>query len=122
MTNISNRFADFANPPGGQAGRSNQIEIIDNKSAFGRSRLALASFKTMDKARNFFEYCNTIFIRFMFLMTDEALTSLGKKVPDIMDYSSENKLVDFTKNLDQQLFDLVGLSDEEVAYIVSVVG
>ena len=39
-----------------------------------------------------------------------------------MDYSSENKLVDFTKNLDQQLFDLVGLSDEEVAYIVSVVG
>lgn len=58
----------------------------------------------------------------MFLMTDEALTSLGKKVPDIMDYSSENKLVDFTKNLDQQLFDLVGLSDEEVAYIVSVVG
>lgn len=82
----------------------------------------LASFKTMDKARNFFEYCNTIFIRFMFLMTDEALTSLGKKVPDIMDYSSENKLVDFTKNLDQQLFDLVGLSDEEVAYIVSVVG
>lgn len=108
--------------PGGQAGRSNQIEIIDDKSAFGRSRLALASFKTIDKARNFFEYCNTIFIRFMFLMTDEALTSLGKKVPDIMDYSSGNKLVDFTKNLDQQLFELVGLSDEEVAYIVSVVG
>ena len=58
----------------------------------------------------------------MFLMTDETLTSLGKKVPYIMDYSSENKLVDFIKNLDQKLFDLVGLSDEEVAYIVSVVG
>ena len=58
----------------------------------------------------------------MFLMTDESLTSLGKKVPDVMDYSFENTLIDFTKDLDQQLFKLVGLSDEEVAYIVSVVG
>lgn len=39
----------------------------------------------------------------MFLMTDETLTSLDKKVPYIMDYSSENKLVDFT-NLQRTLY------------------
>ena len=108
--------------PGGQAGRSNQIEIIDNHSAFGRSRVALASFKTMEEAQNFFNYCNTKLIKFMFLMTDEALSSLGKKVPDVMDYSFGNTLIDFTGDLNKQLYQLVGLSDEEVAYIMSVVG
>ena len=58
----------------------------------------------------------------MFLMTDEALSSLGKKVPDVMDYSFGNTLIDFTGDLNKQLYQLVGLSDEEVAYIMSVVG
>ncbi len=106
---------------GGQK-RDNQIEVIDNHSAFGRSRVALSSFKTMEEARNFFNYCNTKLIKFMFLMTDESLTSLGKKVPDVTDYSSGNTLIDFTGDLDNQLYQLVGLTDEEVAYIVSVVG
>jgi type II restriction/modification system DNA methylase subunit YeeA len=55
-------------------------------------------------------------------MTDEALTSLGKKVPDMMDYSNKNKLIDFSKDLNEQLYKLVDLTDEEVAYIESVVG
>lgn len=63
---------------GGQK-RDNQIEVIDNHSAFGRSRVALGSFKTEKEAQNFFKYCRTNIIRFMFLMTDESLTSLGKK-------------------------------------------
>ena len=103
--------------PGGQAGRSNQIEIIDNKSAFGRSRVALASFKTEIEAKNFFNYANTNLIRFMFLMTDEALTSLGKKVPDILNYTNENKFIDFTKDLNLQLYNLVGLEPEEIDFI-----
>ena len=107
--------------PGGQAGRSNQIEIIDNHSAFGRSRVALGSFKTQNEAQNFYNYANTDLIRFMFLMTDEALTSLGKKVPDIMDYSNQNKLIDFSKDLNKQLYELVGLLPEEISFIESKV-
>ena len=107
--------------PGGQAGRSNQIEIIDNHSAFGRSRVALGSFKIQNEAQNFYNYANTDLIRFMFLMTDEALTSLGKKVPDIMDYSNKNKLIDFSKDLNKQLYELVGLSPEEISFIESKV-
>jgi hypothetical protein len=105
---------------GGQK-RDNQIEIIDNHSAFGRSRVALGSFKTKEEAQNFYNYCNTGLVRFMFLMTDVALTSLGKKVPDIMDYSNKNKLLDFSKDLNKQLNELVGLSAEEVAFIESKV-
>ena len=105
---------------GGQK-RDNQIEIIDNHSAFGRSRVALGSFKTEKEAQNFFNYCRTVLIRFMFLMTDESLTSLGKKVPDILDYTDDNDILDFSKDLNKQLYKLVGLSDGEIAYIESVV-
>lgn len=105
---------------GGQK-RDNQIEIIDNHSAYGRSRVALGSFKTKEEAENFYAYNNAILIRFMYLMTDEALTSLAKKVPDIMDYTSANKLIDFKKDLNQQLYQLVGLTDDEIQYVESTV-
>lgn len=104
---------------GGQK-RDNQIEIIDNHSAFGRSRVALGTFKTKQEAINFYNYCCTNLIRFMFLMTDESLTSLGKKVPDILDYSGHNKIIDFDKELNAQLNELFELSPEEVTYIENV--
>ena len=101
---------------GGQK-RDWQLAIIDNHSAFGRSRVALGSFKTKVEAENFYKFCRTALVRFMFLMTDEALTSLGKKVPDLMDYTNKNPLVDFTKDLDDQLNKLVGLTKDEIEYI-----
>ena len=101
---------------GGQK-RDSHIGIVDNHSAFGRSRVALGSFKTKDEAENFFKYCRTYLVRFMFLMTDESLTSLGKKVPDIMDYTSANTIVDFTKDLNEQLYKAVGLTQEEINYV-----
>ena len=57
----------------------------------------------------------------MFLMTDEALTSLGKKVPDILNYEFTNKLIDFTKDLNMQLYDLVNLSKDEIVYVENVI-
>lgn len=105
---------------GGQK-RYNQIEIIDNHSVFGRARVAINSFKTKQEAANFYKYAQTYLIRFMFLMTDEALTSLGKRVPDLMDYSSNNKFVDFSKPLDKQLYSLFELDEEEINYIEKTV-
>ena len=101
---------------GGQK-RDNQLEIIDNHSAFGRSRLALKSFNTYEEAKNFFDYVNSYFIRYAFLLTDEALTSLGKEVPDIGDYTDGNQLLDFKRNIDAQLCQLFCISDEEFAYM-----
>jgi hypothetical protein len=102
---------------GGQHNRDNQIAIMDNHSAFGRSRVALKSFKTEKEAENFLNYAKTNLIRFAFLMTDEALSSLAKKVPDICDYKDSNGLLDFNGNLDDQLYHLFDLSDDEIKYI-----
>ena len=57
----------------------------------------------------------------MFLMTDEALTSLGKKVPDILNYQSTNQYIDFSKDLNNQLYKLVGLSEEEILYVENTI-
>ena len=101
---------------GGQK-RDNQLEIIDNHSAFGRSRLALQSFNTYEEAKNFFNYVSSYFIRYAFLLTDEALTSLGKEVPDMGDYTDDNPLIDFKKDIDAQLCQMFGISNEEFAYM-----
>ncbi len=101
---------------GGQK-RDWQIEVFDNHSAFGRARVGLGSFKTKAEAENFYAYCTTYLIRFLFLMTEESLTSLAKKVPDVLDYTKSNKLLDFTKDLNAQLYALCGLTSVEVKYI-----
>ena len=101
---------------GGQK-RDNQLEIIDNHSAFGRSRLALRSFDSYKEAKNFFDYVSSYFIRFTFLLTDEALTSLGKKVPDLQDYTDNNPLIDFKKDIDVQLCQMFEIDDDEFEYM-----
>lgn len=88
---------------GGQK-RSNQIAIVDNHSAFGRSRVALKTFATEKEARNFFKYATSEVIRFAFLLTDESLTSLAKKVPDLLDYTDTNSLIDYDKDINTQLY------------------
>lgn len=103
---------------GGQK-RDNQLEIIDNHSAFGRSRVALKSFKTEEEAKNFYNYVKSYIIRYAFLMTDENLTSLAKRVPDILNYKADNELIDFKKDIDEQLHRLIGLTNDEFQYIVN---
>lgn len=105
---------------GGQK-RDNQIAIIDNYSAFGRSRVALRSFETFDEAKNFYEYAKSYVVRYAFLMTDEALTSLGLLVPDIENYSFDNGVIDFRKNIDEQLYSKIQLTASDIAYIKDVV-
>lgn len=101
---------------GGQK-RDNQIEIVDNHSAFGRARVALGTFKSKEEAENFYAFATAPLIKFMFLMTDENLTSLGKRVPDLINYSASSSLVDFSGNLNGQLYSLVGLTSEEIEYV-----
>ena len=101
---------------GGQK-RSNQIAVLDNRSAFGRSRVALKTFETEQEARNFYTYCQTDFIRYAFLLTDEALTSLGKLVPDLLDYTDENGIIDYTQDVNAQLYRLFGIDETMQAII-----
>jgi len=101
---------------GGQK-RSNQIAIVDNHSAFGRSRVALKTFKTEKEAQNFFRYATSEIIRFAFLLTDESLTSLAKKVPDLLDYSDTNGIIDYNANIDFQLYNLFRIDKKNQLHI-----
>lgn len=104
--------------PGGQDGRSNQLEIVDNHSAFGRARVALKSFETKKEAENFKKYINCKFIRYALLLTDESLTSLAKYVPNLSNYT-DSSYIDFSKPIDDQLYKLLGLNNDEIKYIES---
>lgn len=104
---------------GGQK-RSNQIAIVDNHSAFGRSRVALKTFATEKEAKNFFKYATSEIIRFAFLLTDESLTSLAKKVPDLLDYSDDNGFVDYNGDVNAQLYKLFGIDDKNQQHIREV--
>lgn len=104
---------------GGQK-RDRQLEVVDNHSAFGRSRVALGAFDTKEEAINYYNYINSVLIKYLFLMTDEALTSLGKMVPDIGDYTKNNKIIDFSKDIDMQLYGLFKITNDEQNYISSV--
>ena len=104
---------------GGQK-RSNQLAILDNYSAFGRSRVALKTFKTEKEAKNFYHYVKSELIRFMFLMTDESLTSLAKQVPDLLDYTDDNGIVDYSGDINSQLYQLFNISEESQKHIREV--
>lgn len=106
--------------PGGQEGRDNQIEIIDDHSCFGRSRVALKSFVSKKEAENFVKYCTSKLIKFAFLMTDESLSSLAKAVPDLLDYS-DNLYINFDNDIDSQLYQLFNISESEIQYIESII-
>ena len=104
---------------GGQK-RSNQLAVLDNHSVFGRSRVALKTFKTEKEARNFYKYVKSELIRFAFLMTDESLTSLAKQVPDILDYSDMNGLINFAGDVNVQLYKLFGIEKNSQEHIRDV--
>lgn len=104
---------------GGQK-RSNQIAIVDNHSAFGRSRVALKTFATEQEARNFFKYATSELIRFAFLLTDESLTSLAKKVPDLGNYSDDNGIIDYSGDVNAQLYDYFNISKEDQKHIKEI--
>lgn len=104
---------------GGQK-RSNQITIVDNHSAFGRSRVALKTFATEKEAINFFKYATSEIIRFAFLLTDESLTSLAKKVPDLLDYSDENGIIDYNRDVNAMLYRLFDINETSQQYIQEI--
>ncbi|EMB73704.1 Eco57I restriction-modification methylase domain-containing protein [Streptococcus mutans] len=102
---------------GGQK-RDNQIEVLPKGTAFGRSRIALKAFDTKEEAYNFYKYCQSFLIRFAFLMTDENLSSLARKVPDLKDYTSKNPYINFNQDINQQLYNMFNLNKREIKYII----
>lgn len=97
------------------------MELIEKGEAFGRARVALRSFNTHSEALNFFNYLNTYIAKYAFLMTGDALTSLGKLVPDLENYKNDNNIINFSEELDEQLFKLLKLTKEEKSYVIDII-
>ncbi len=103
---------------GGQK-RRNQIEAVGPNCAFGRSRVALKVFDTEREAQNFLVYCQSELVRFMFLMTDEALNTLAQLVPDLGDYTDTGQ-IDYNGDIDTQLYALFDIDAQEQRHIRNV--
>lgn len=106
--------------PGGQDKRNNQLQVLDNYSVFGRARVALKMFDTEEEARNFYKYAQSELIRYAFLLTDEALTSFARLTPDILNYKVDNGVIDFSGDVNKQLYALFNISEKEQEYIKSI--
>lgn len=116
-------FADVASPcanAGGQK-RDWQLELLDIHSAFGRSRVALGIFKTKTEAENFMKFCQSDIVRFLFLMTDEALTTLVKEVPWFHEWKSAEGLLDFSRDINTQLCTRFKLTKPEASYVTQTI-
>ena len=69
------------------------------------------------ESKNFFKYATSEIIRFAFLLTDESLTSLAKKVPDLLDYTDANGIIDYNGDVNAQLYKLLGIDDRNQQHI-----
>ena len=82
--------------------------------------MALKTFDTEQEAQNFFKYATSEIIRFAFLLTDESLTSLAKKVPDLLNYTDDNGMIDYNGDVNDQLYELFGIDEKNQLYIKNV--
>ena len=72
---------------------------------------------TEKEAINFFKYATSEIIRFAFLLTDESLTSLAKKVPDLLTYSDENGIIDYNNDINTLLYELFRIDKKNQQHI-----
>ena len=116
-------FANVASPCANAGGlkRDWQFELLDNHSAFGRSRVALGMFKTKTEAENFMEFCQSDIVRVLSLMTDEALTTFTKEVPWFGEWKTADGLLDFNDDVNKQLCTLFKLTKPEATYVTKTI-
>ena len=73
------------------------------------------------KAENFMKFCQSDIVRFLFLMTDEALTTLAKEVPWFGEWKMADGLLDFNDDVNKQLCTLFKLTKQESSYVTKTI-
>ena len=85
------------------------------------SRLIFSAGGDALKVENFMKFCQSDIVRFLFLMTDEALTTLAKEVPWFHEWKTADGLLDFTSDINTQLCTLFKLTKPETAYVTKTI-
>ena len=67
------------------------------------------------------KFCQSNIVRFLFLMTDEALTTLEKEVPWFGEWKTADGLLDFNDDVNKQLCTLFKLTTPEASYVTKTI-
>ena len=67
------------------------------------------------------KFCQSSIVRFLFSMTDEALTTLAKEVPWFGEWKTADGLLDFNDDVNKQLCTLFMLTKPESAYVTKTI-
>lgn len=94
----------------------NKLELLDNQSAYGRSRIALGMFNTKKEAELCINYFSSYIIRWSINTVQRGMVMFGKNTPILTNYA-DNSLIDCTGDIDMQLKRLIGLTDAEFVHI-----
>jgi hypothetical protein len=73
------------------------------------------------KAENFMKFCQSDIVRFLFLMTDEALTTLAREVPWFHEWKTADGLLNFNDDVNKQLCTLFKLTKPESCYVTKTI-
>ena len=85
------------------------------------SRLIFSAGGDALKAENFMKFCQSDIVSFLFLMTDEALTTFAKEVPWFHEWKTADGLLDFNDDVNKQLCTLFKLTKPETAYVTKTI-
>lgn len=96
-----------------------KFELLEQQTAFGRSRILMGYFNTPQEAKNYLEYLNSNCVQFLVNLT-VGTANIGKFVPDFINFTN-NQLINFSKDIDNQLYTLFELTDEEIKHICNTV-
>lgn len=103
---------------------SNQEGIIDNGiiipagAAYGRSKVSIITVDTEEEITNFNTYIRTNFCKSLYKQSSGGgMTHICRFIPDLYDYTSDNTLIDWSKPIDKQIYNLCRFTQEEIDII-----
>ena len=85
------------------------------------SRLIFSAGGDALKAENYMKFCQSDIVRFLFLMTDEALTTFAKEVSWFYEWKTADGLLDFNDDVNNQLCTLFKLTKPESTYVTKTI-
>lgn len=92
---------------------------FDNMTTYGNTAVQLYTSDCEESSRNFYKYASSIFFEYCIRINIAGRKKmLGNLTPDFKDYMRTD-LVDWSGDIDTQLFTLFGFTDSEIDYIVN---
>lgn len=108
---------------GGQGGvgkdpQRERYRVIDNEHLVGESYIIVGYFDTKEEADNYCAYISSNLGRRLLEASKGGKTrKWGWFLPDLEDYTDSNPDIDWSQPLDPQLYELFGLTEEEIAIV-----